>query len=110
MIHQHENNQDTEQHLHENADKLEADGIFLWKQMQRGEVMTRQSVLKKYDIDGRRLGELCEAGKCQKRWALKPNGKRSHVEYFVNIPKPPTKKEIMSKWNELAQAQLFIHQ
>ena len=100
FIHQRENSEDTERHLQENMEKAETDCVFLLRQMLCGERLTRQVVVEKYKINDRRLGDLFISGKCEKRWVVGENGKRKYVEYFVNVPKPPTK-------TELIQQQLF---
>jgi len=108
LLHDRENNSDTEQHLQENSEKFETDCQFLLKCMLRGEVLTRKEVVKKYEMNDRRLGNLHEAGKCERRWVNKPNGKRSHVEYFITPPSPPTKSKVINLWEkELKQGEIF---
>jgi len=96
-IHQREGSEDTETHLQENIEKFGGDALFLLKLMLRGEILTAKDVVKNYDIHDRRLRDLEISGKCEKRWVLKENGKRSHVEYFVTTPSLPTKSEIIAK-------------
>ncbi len=43
----------------------------------------------------------------KKQWVMKANGTRSHVEYWIEKFKKPTKAEILSGWNELVQKDLF---
>ena len=102
LLHDRENSEDTQQHLNENADKFESDCVFLLKKMIEGEILTRKSVAKKYDMNERRLGNLFESGKCQRRWVMKLNSKgvekRSHVEYYVERPKVYPNKSDLQKW------------
>ena len=112
LVHQRESSEDTERHLQENQSKFESDCVFLEKKMKMGEILTRKSVAKKYDMNERRLGNLFESGKCQRRWVMKLNSKgvekRSHVEYFVEVPKPPTKTKVIEMFNKiLTQSNLF---
>ena len=94
-IHQRESEDDTERHLQENHEKFETDCQFLLKQMLRGERLTAKTVVKKYEISDRRLRDLQIAGKCQKEWKLNEQGKRMYVEYFVPLPKIPTKAQAL---------------
>lgn len=94
MIHQRENNEDSEKHLQENHDKFQSDAVFLLHQMLRGERLTAKTVVQKYGIADRRLRDLEIAGKCRKEWVLSESGKRLYVEYFCEIPKPPTKQSV----------------
>lgn len=95
-IHQRENNEDTESHLQENISKYETDAVFLLRLMLSGERLTRQRVAE-LKIDGRRLGDLFISGKCEKAWKVNEKGKRMYVEYYITIPKPPTKSELITK-------------
>lgn len=96
-LHQREKSENTESFLQENIEKFGGDALFLLKLMLRGERLTGKDVVQRYGIHDRRLRDLEISGKCEKRWVLKENGKRSHVEYFVTIPHPPTKHEVIQK-------------
>jgi len=111
FTHIRENNDDTERHLSENREKFETDCVFLLKLMLRGERLTRKEVVQKYEINDRRLGNLFESGKCKREWMYKdlPNGKkkRTHVEYFCEIPKLLTKQQLIDNWDKLKQGRLL---
>ena len=107
IVHQRENNDDTERHLQENIGKFETDAQFLLKQMLRGEVLSAKDVVQKYGIADRRLRDLFIDGKCKRRWKLNEAGKRLFVEYYIEIPKLPTKADVFANWNNLKQKDLF---
>jgi len=100
IVHDQENNEDSQRHLQENSDKFETDCQFLLKQMLRGERLTAKTVVQKYGIADRRLRDLEIAGKCKKEWKLNEAGKRLYVEYFCEIAKPPTKLQVVARWTE----------
>lgn len=110
FTHDRENNEDTERHLSENRQKFETDAMFLLRQMMAGERLTAKTVVQKYGIADRRLRDLEIDGKCKKVWKLNDVGKRIYVEYYCEIPLPPTKKKaIASATNFLdrQQGELF---
>jgi hypothetical protein len=96
-VHQRENSEDTESFLQENIDKFENGAMFLLNKMKRGERLSAKTVMMKYGIHDRRLRDLEIAGKCQKEWMVNSKGKRTHVEYFIPLPHPPTKSEVVAK-------------
>lgn len=96
ITHDRENSEDTERHLSENREKFETDAQFLLKQMLRGERLTAKTVVQKYGIADRRLRDLEIDGKCKKQWKLNDEGKRMFVEYFCEIPLPPTKQKAIA--------------
>lgn len=103
MIHDRENSEDTERHLSENRRKFESDCVFLLKLMHSGRRLTSDDV-HEMKINDRRLRNLFEDGKCQREWKLNEKGKRVCVEYFVNISKRPTKRDVVTFYQE----ELFI--
>lgn len=98
-IHQRESTEDTESFLQENIEKFEIGAVFLLKKMLTGERLTAKDVMQKYGIHDRRLRDLFISGKCQREWVLNDKGKRLYVEYFIPIPKPITKTELIEKTN-----------
>lgn len=92
LTHLKENNEDSQQHLDQNRDKFETDCQFLLRLMMGGKRLSDQDV-SDMRINGRRLRELFAEGKCKKQWKLNDNGKRMYVEYFCEIPMPPTKQK-----------------
>lgn len=94
LVHQRENNEDTETFLQENIGKHENACMFLLKKMMAGERLSARTVMMKYGVQDRRLRDLEISGKCEKSWKLNSEGKRLYVEYFVSIPKPLSKLEV----------------
>lgn len=92
LTHQIENNEDSQRHLDENRGKFETDAVFLLRLMMGGKVLSGQDV-SDMRINDRRLRELFAEGKCKKRWKLSDVGKRLYVEYYCEIPLPPTKQK-----------------
>lgn len=92
LIHDRENNDDSERHLSENRDKFESDAEFLYRLMKMGKKFSDQEVVSKYGINGRRLRELFnEKEDVKKSWVLNEKGKRIYVTYFIEQPITPTK-------------------
>lgn len=112
LLHQRENNQETEDFLKANGKKFSADCIIAMKLMYQGVVMTSQDCWNKYGIHDRRLRE-CRAARpdiVKSKWAMKiiEKGKlvRSHVEYWIEKPKVyPTKSELQQWWDEYQNEQ-----
>ena len=106
-LHQRESSDDTERHLKENSNKFESDCMLLLKLMIKGKRLTTQEV-RDMKIDDRRLRNLHESGKCKREWMFNARGKRTHVEYYIPIQKPPTKAAAINFWKEkLIQQALF---
>jgi len=92
IVHLRESSDDTQLHLDSNRDKFETDAVFLLRLMMGGKVLSGQDV-SDMRINDRRLRELFAEGKCKKRWKLNDAGKRMYVEYYCEIPLPPTKQK-----------------
>jgi hypothetical protein len=103
ITHDIERGEDSQRHLDQNREKFETDAMFLLKQMLRGERLTAQTVVKKYSCEPRRLRDLHNEGKCKKEW-VSVDGKRKYVEYYCDIPKPPTKGQVVAMFT---QTELF---
>ncbi len=99
-IHQRESSEDTESFLQENIKTFETDCLFLLKCMLRGERLSAKTVVQKYGKESRRLRELYTSGKCEKEWMHNEKGKRTHVEYFITPPKPPTKHSLQIAYKQ----------
>ncbi len=109
MLHEKENNPDTEEFLKANGEKFQGDCLTAMRLMFSGIRMTSQDCWVKYGIHDRRLRN-CHKERpdmVKKQWVMKANGTRSHVEYWIEKFKKPTKAEILSGWNELVQKDLF---
>ena len=92
LVHDRESNEDTERHLSENREKFETDAQYLLRLMKRGRRLSSQDV-HDMKICDRRLRELHSAGQCEKVWKLNEAGKRLYVQYYCEIPMPPTKRK-----------------
>lgn len=99
ILHQNENNHDTESFLKSNGKKFQGDCLTAMRLMFSGVKLTSQDCWEKYKIHDRRLRNCREARPdiVKSRWVLKDNGSRSHVEYWIEQFKPPTKSELQ-KW------------
>lgn len=102
MIHQHENNPDTESFLKSNGKKFTGDCLIAMKLMYQGKRLSSLDCWNTYQIHDRRLRN-CYAARpdiVQREWIYK-DGKKSHVEYFITTPKVySTKKELQEFWDE----------
>lgn len=99
MIHEHENNSDTESFLKDNGDKFNNHCVEVLKLLYRGLRLTSRELETKYGMDGRRLRDVYAARKDIKRkWETREDGKRKWVVYFMEIPKPPTKSDVQIFW------------
>jgi hypothetical protein len=109
MLHEVENNLDTELFLKENGKKFSDDCIKAMQLMYKGVRLNGDTCKELYSIHDRRLRD-CLAGRpdiVKKAWKIGDDGKRKYVEYWIDTPAPPTKKEIVEKWNKLVQQDLF---
>jgi hypothetical protein len=63
-------------------------------------------VVQEFGINDRRLRDLIASRKdIKKEWVLNEKGKRTFVQYYLDIPKPPTKLELVH--STLRQIDLF---
>jgi len=102
LLHQAENNEDSQRHLQENSGKFETHCEFLLRLMKHGRRLSSQDA-HDMRINDRRLRNLHNAGKCQREWKLNDEGKRLYVEYYIPTPKMLTKTELCN----LVQKELF---
>lgn len=102
MLHEYENSQDTQEFLKSNGKKFQGDCLTAMRLMFSGIIMTSQDCWEKYKIHDRRLRN-CYAARpdiVKKRWVMKANGTRSHVEYWIDKFQPPTKAELQEWFSE----------
>jgi len=118
MIHEKEDNQDSQQHLDENLDKFKGDMKIVMQLLYSGKRLTAQSLVQNYGIADRRLRDAIAArpNVIKKVWVKDKNDKRLYVEYFADLPVPPSKRKAIEdgqkildqmKANELRQGGLF---
>lgn len=101
MIHERENNDISENHLKDNGGKFSRHCVFVLGLMYRGMRLTARQLEREYNIDGRRLRDIFANRKeCKRDWRKDDKGKNSEMEYWLEIPKQPTKKELQDWLHE----------
>lgn len=103
LLHIRENNPETENHLHDNADKFNKQNKRVLELLYSGKRYTSKMINDILNITdgGRRLREIFAARNDVKRdWAYDKNGKTSVKEYWMEIPQYPTKKELTEWFNK----------
>jgi hypothetical protein len=105
ILHEHENNQDTESFLKSNGKKFQGDCLTVMKLLYSGKRLSGHELQVTYGLHDRRLRDCYNARPdvVKREWVLNDAGKRMYVEYFINVPKPPTKEEVVQKWRDEAQ-------
>lgn len=96
-IHQAENNEVSEQHLKDNGKKFSRHCNIVLAMMYQGKRLTARQLEREYNIDGRRLRDIYANRKeCKREWRKSVDGKTEEMEYFLEIPQPPTKKQLVT--------------
>src|SRR5689334_5880392 len=100
-IHSRENNDASEDFLNENYDKFSKQCVFVLKLLKSGE---RLSVPKALGLGimslPRRIMDLKVNGiEIKDEWIKDTNGKRIMKEWFIELPKEPTKESAQEFWN-----------
>lgn len=110
-IHQRENNEVSEQHLKDNGEKFSRHCNFVLGLLYQGRKLTARQLERDYNVDGRRLRDIYANRKeCKKSWTLSADGKTQEMQYWLEIPLPPTKQEAVdwaTKFLDARQQQLF---
>jgi hypothetical protein len=101
MIHEHENNQESQNHLDANLDKFKGDCRIVMQMLYSGLRLTARDLEKNYDIDGRRLRDVIKARPdvVKKEWVKQADGKTKYMEYYIEKIKPPTKSDLQIWWD-----------
>lgn len=102
MLHETENTLDTELFLKENGEKFSRDCIKAMQLMYMGIRLNGETCKQLYAIHDRRLRD-CLAGRpdiVKREWKRDEKGRRLYKEYWIDVPQPPTKKEVIEKWKE----------
>ena len=114
MVHEKENNQDTESFLKSNGDKFKGDCLTAMKLMYQGVRLNGDTCKELYGFSDRRLRNCIAARPdiVKKQWVLDGNGKRKYVEYWIEKIKPPTKESLQAWFTKYQQEQptAFFHQ
>ncbi len=102
ILHQNENNADTESFLKSNGKKFQGDCLTVMKLLYQGVRLSSKDCWEKYGLHDRRLRNCFEARPdiVQREWKTDGDGKRKYKEYFINIPKQLTKTFLQEWWDE----------
>lgn len=98
MLHQRENNVETESFLKQSGKKFGKDCVTALQLMYSGVRLNGDTCKHLYGFSDRRLRE-CHAARpdiVKKEWKRDSKGKRLYVEYFIDVPKKPTKKQVIN--------------
>jgi hypothetical protein len=105
LLHEVENNPDTESFLKENGDKFQGDCLTIMRLLFAGYKLSAKDVVVKWGLHDRRLRDVIKARPdiVKKEWVMKPNGKRDYVVYFIEKFQPPTKSDLQKWFSDLQQ-------
>lgn len=117
LLHDRENNEEGDSFLKENKKKFSQDCITAMKLMYQGVRLNGDTCKELYGFHDRRLRD-CRQGRpdiVKSAWKRDAAGKRLYVEFWIEVPLPPSKAESI-KWatellekmkNEGKQQELF---
>lgn len=98
LLHQRENNVDSENHLKDNGEKFNNHCVEVLRLLYQGKKLNARQLETEYGYDGRRLRDVAANRKdVFKKWINGSNGKTRYVEYWMQIPGIPTKHETIIK-------------
>lgn len=101
LVHEFENNSETQQHLKDNGEKFNRQCVLVLKLLYSGQKYTGKQVNDILNIacGDRRLRDLFVAKKEVKRaWVYTEDGKKTRwKEYWLDIPSLPTKSEVIQQ-------------
>lgn len=108
-VHQHENNQESKQHLEENRFKFSKQCLKVLELLKQGKVLTTGNA-PKYGIRSlpRRIKDLRDVNKIENisdRWRLDEGGKKIEKEWFMNFKTDNQRKEHVYKKGQKSAAQ-----
>jgi hypothetical protein len=98
ILHQHENNELSESFLKENGEKFSNQCVMVLRLLYKGIKLTAKQTNDILNIadGGRRLRDLFAFRSDVKKQVRYTNGKKEGVEYFLDIPKQPTKESLQT--------------
>lgn len=98
-LHERENNYLSESFLKDNKEKFNRQCVMVLQLLYRGGRYTAKNVNDILDIadGGRRLRDIFASRKDCKKQIRYTNDKKEGVEYWLDIPQPPTKTEL-NQW------------
>jgi hypothetical protein len=107
-LHARENNQESEDFLNENHERLSKQATYVLKLLKRGERLTVPKALGLGIMSlPRRIMDLKESGiEIKDTWLKDSNGKRIMKEWFIEIPKQPTKSELIANTIKISKSDL----
>lgn len=108
MLHEFENNLDTQEFLKSNGKKFNGDCLIAMKLMYQGLRLNSETCWNVYHIHDRRLRNCREARPdiVKSDWVRDEKGKRKYVEYWIDKPKVyPTKTELNQWFDEFQNGQ-----
>lgn len=103
LLHEIENNKDTESFLQENGKKFVGDCLIAMKLMYQGIRLNGDTCKELYGIHDRRLRN-CRAGRpdiVKSEWKRDANGKRLYVEFWIERIPYPTKSAVIERSNNI---------
>lgn len=98
MLHEFENNSDSQSFLQENGKKFQEGCITAMKLMYQGVRLNGNTCKELYGFHDRRLRN-CRQGRpdiVKSAWKKDANGKRLYVEYWIDVPLPPSKQKAIA--------------
>lgn len=110
-LHNFENNRDSQSNLEENQQKFSNQCLLVMKLLNQGVRLTVANAIG-YGINSlpRRIMDCRERNgitNIKDKWVTDADGKRLYKEWFIEIPKLPTKKEVISNHQPLIQLSLL---
>jgi len=102
ILHEVENNLETELFLKQNGKKFSNDCITAMKLMFSGVRLNGDTCKELYGFHDRRLRDCIAARPdiVKKEWVYGADGKKKYVEYWIEKFQPPTKKEVVDEWKK----------
>lgn len=98
ILHQRENNEVSENHLKDNGKKFQKHCVELLRLMYKGYRLNARQVERDFNYDGRRLRDIFQhRSECKRDWKKDKDGKNLFMEYWLDIPGLPTKRELIKK-------------
>jgi len=100
-IHSRENWDGGEKHLKDNGQKFSRHCNIVLTLMYQGRRLTARQLEREYNIDGRRLRDIYANRKeCKRQWRKTEEGKTVEMEYWLEIPPPPTKGQVIDMFTQ----------
>lgn len=111
LLHEAENNESSEQHLKDNGEKFSRHCNFVLGLLYQGMRLNARQLEREYNIDGRRLRDIYANRKeCKRAWVKGADDKTQVMEYWLDIPTPPSKTEVIIKATKTINALKSIGQ